>query len=196
MKKLLYVNCCIRKEQSRTKILADFFLNELKKSGDYVITELSLMDEGMAYLSEGFFHQRDELLAKKDFSHPRFHYAQAFAQADKVVVAAPFWDLSFPALLKVYIENLCVEGITFACNEQGCFGTCKGDHLVYITTRGGFYDGTPMEMGSKYMEAMCRFFGIQRYDCIAAEGLDMGLRPVDIILQEAMDKGKGLVAEF
>ncbi|MDD3393613.1 MAG: NAD(P)H-dependent oxidoreductase [Anaerotignum sp.] len=196
MKNILFVNCCIRKEASRTKKLADFFVNELEKTGDYKITELCLMDEGMTYLSEGFFHQRDDLLAQKDFSHPRFRYAHAFAQADKIVVAAPFWDLSFPALLKTYIENLCVEGITFGCNEQGCFGTCKADHLAYVTTRGGFYEGTPMEMGSKYMEVMCQFFGIEKYDCIFAEGLDMGLRSVEEILLEAMEKGKELALTF
>ncbi|MDD4844103.1 MAG: NAD(P)H-dependent oxidoreductase [Anaerotignum sp.] len=196
MEKILFVNCCIRKEASRTKKLVDFLLDELNKTGSYEITELSLMDEGMAYLSEGFFHQRDGLLAKKDFSHPRFRYANEFVQADKIVVAAPFWDLSFPALLKVYIENLCVEGITFGCNEQGCFGMCKADHLVYVTTRGGFYDGTPMEMGSKYIEAMCEFFGIQRYDCVSAEGLDMGIRPVEVILQEAMERAKEVAADF
>ena len=33
---------------------------------------------------------------------------------------------------------------------------------------------------------MCEFFGIPEYRCIAAEGLDAGLRPVPEILQEAM----------
>ncbi|WMI80102.1 FMN-dependent NADH-azoreductase [Anaerotignum sp. MB30-C6] len=196
MEKVLFVNCCIRREESRTKKLADFFLNELEQSGSYEIKELCLMDEGMPYMSEGNFHQRDALLAKKDFSHPRFYYAHAFANADKIVVAAPFWDLSFPALLKTYIENLCVEGITFGCNEQGCFGTCKADHMVYVTTRGGFYEGSHMEMGSRYMKAMCEFFGIEKYDCIVAEGLDIGLRPVDVILEEAMEKAKEVAKRF
>ncbi|WP_352401193.1 NAD(P)H-dependent oxidoreductase [Anaerotignum sp.] len=196
MKKVLFVNCCIRREASRSKKLADFFLSELQKKGSYEITEICLMDENLSYMSEGNFHQRDVLLAKKDFSHPRFHYAHEFAQADKIVIAAPFWDLSFPALLKTYIENLCVEGITFGCNEQGCFGSCKADHMVYLTTRGGFYDGSPMEMGSKYMEAMSQFFGIEKYDCVAAEGLDIGIRPVEVILEEAMEKAKVVAIEF
>lgn len=196
MEKILFVNCCIRRDQSRTKKLADFFINELVKTNSYEITELCLMDEGLTNMTEGFFHQRDALLAKKDLSHPRFRYAHAFAQADKIIVAAPFWDLSFPALLKTYIENLCVDGITFGCNEQGCYGTCKAKHLTYVTTRGGFYEGTPLEMGSKYMEAMCEFFGIENYDCIAAEGLDMGIRSVDIILGEAMEYAKEVVKRF
>ena len=196
MKKVLFVNCCIRREESRSKKLADHFIRGLANLGTYEITELCLMDEGLNNMTEGFFHQRDRLLAKKDFSHPRFQYAHAFAQADKIVIAAPFWDLSFPALLKTYIENLCVEGITFGCNENGCVGTCKADHMVYVTTRGGFYEGTPMEMGSNYMEAMGQFFGIEKYDCIFAEGLDMGLRPVEVILQEGMKRGEEVLKAF
>lgn len=42
-----------------------------------------------------------------------FKYAHEFANADLIVIAAPFWDLSIPALLKVYIENIAVDGITF-----------------------------------------------------------------------------------
>ena len=196
MEKVLFVNCCIRRDMSRTQKLADLFLKQLENKGTYEITELCLMDEGLVNMTEGFFHQRDVLLAKKDFSHPRFRYAHAFAQADKIVIAAPFWDLSFPALLKTYIENLCVEGITFECNEQGCFGLCKADHLVYVTTRGGFYDGSPMEMGSRYIEAMSDFFGIEKYDCLFAEGLDMGLRPVNVIIEEAGKKGKKIAVSF
>ncbi len=196
MKKVLFVNCCIRREESRSKKLADHFIDGLARQATYEITELCLMDEGLNNMTEGFFHQRDVLLAKKELSHPRFRYAHAFAQADKIIIAAPFWDLSFPALLKTYIENLCVEGITFGYNEEGCVGLCKADHMVYITTRGGFYEGTPMEMGSKYMEAMSVFFGIENYDCIFAEGLDMGLRPVEVILEEAMKKGEAVLAKF
>lgn len=196
MEKVLFVNCCIRRDASRTKKLVDLFLDEIKKKGDYEIEELCLMNEALINMTEGYFQQRDVFLANKDFSHPRFHYAHAFAQADKIVIAAPFWDLSFPALLKTYIENLCVEGITFGCNEQGCVGTCKANHMVYVTTRGGFYQDSPMEMGSRYMEAMSQFFGIEKYDCIFAEGLDMGLRPVEVIIEEAAAKGKEVAATF
>ena len=185
MKEVLFVDCCIRREDSRTKKLADYFLEGLAKKEGYHVKKLCLMDESISYFTDGFFAQREALLAAKQLDHPRFRYAKEFAQADKIVIAAPFWDLSFPALLKVYIENLCVEGITFAAGETGCFGICKADHMVYLTSRGGLYENNPMEMGSRYMEAMSHFFGIQSYDCVAAEGLDAGIRPVEDILQDA-----------
>ena len=37
MKKVLFVDCCIRREHSRSKQLADFFLGELQKKGEYEI---------------------------------------------------------------------------------------------------------------------------------------------------------------
>ncbi len=188
MKKVLFVDCCIRRADSRTKKLADYFLAELAKKEGYDVETLCLMDEPLSYFTEGFFAQRERLLAEKQLNHPRFRYAKEFAKADKIVIAAPFWDLSFPALLKVYMENLCVEGITFIMGEGGSVGICKADQMVYLTSRGGFYEHNPMEMGSRYMEAMSRFFGISAYECVSAEGLDAGIRPVSEILEEAMGK--------
>ncbi len=196
MKQVLYVNCCVRGEQSRTKQLADYFLEQLSKKEGYHIEEICLMDENLSYFSGDFFAQREVLIQQKVFDHPRFRYAKTFANADKIVIAAPFWDLSFPALLKVYIENLCVDGITFGCNEKGCFGTCKADEMLFITTRGGSYQDSMFEMGSRYLWAMCDFFGIDAYDCVAADGLDLGLRPVEDILQDAKKELDTILQKF
>ena len=40
-----------------------------------------------------------------------FDLAKQFAEADEVIIAAPFWDLSFPAALKQYFEQINVLGI-------------------------------------------------------------------------------------
>ena len=42
------------------------------------------------------------------------HRMRTIANADKIVIAAPFWDMSFPSLLKVYIENIYTIGIVSA----------------------------------------------------------------------------------
>lgn len=191
MKKVLFVDCCIRRGESRSKQLADHFLAEVQKTGEYEIETLCLMDENLSYFSEGFFLQREALLAEGKLDHPRFRYAHQFAGVDKIVIAAPFWDLSFPALLKVYIENLCVDSITFHTDEHGLHGLCKADHMVFLTARGAFYEDSPLEQGSRYLEQMAGFFGIEKYDCVAAEGLDIGTWPVE----ELMDKAKAKATE-
>ena len=196
MKKVLFVDCCIRREDSRSKQLADHFIAELQKTGKYEVETLCLMDENLSYFSEGFFLQRERLLAEGKLDHPRFRYAHQFADADKIVIAAPFWDLSFPALLKVYIENLCVDSITFHTDEHGLHGLCKADHMVFLTARGAIYTDSPMEQGSAYLQQMAGFFGIEKYACVAPEGLDSGVWPVEELMEKAKEKATEVAKTF
>ena len=194
MKTLLFVDCCIRGDHSRTRKLGEKFLSKVPAQWKVQILELEA--EGLNCLSGAFFQQREELLRMGELNHPRFRYAWQFAQADVVVFVAPLWDLSFPALLKVYIENVSVKGITFDTNKQGCYGICHAKDMIFLTTRGGFYEGTPMEMGSRYLEAMAKFFGIPNYTCIAAEGLDMPTTDVEKSMKDAFRKIEALTAEI
>ena len=186
MKTLLYVDCCIRREQSRTRKLAESFLGNLPKG--WRVEKVVLMDEPLLPLMEGGFAQRDELLQRGDFSHRRFDYAWQFQRADAILIAAPFYDLSIPALLKVYIENVSVDGITFLCDADGLRGNCRAESMTFLTSRGGFYENSPDEMGSRYMEALCRFFGTGTYRCVAADGVDMDPAQTPGILAEACER--------
>ena len=44
--------------------------------------------------------------------------------------------------------------------------------LLLITTRGGRYAGTPLEMATPTMKALCVMYGIPEFQCLDAEGLD------------------------
>ncbi len=48
-----------------------------------------------------------------------FRYAHQFAEAEIVVVGAPYWEYQFPALLRCYIEHISVNGVTFAYGDDG-----------------------------------------------------------------------------
>ncbi len=197
MKNVLCVDCCIRKENSRTRRLEDAFVTELLSQGGYHAEILYLSEQALLPMDEESLLRRDELLAQKCFEHERFRHARRFAQADKIVIAAPFWDLSFPALLKIYIENISVQGITFDCDAQnGCFGICRADRLLYLSTRGGIYEGSPMECGARYFEQLSRFFGIERFDSITAEGLDIGIEAPEAILARSISEAKALAKGF
>ena len=197
MTQALYIDCCIRGEQSRTKRLAEAFLAVYGAREDVALTRLTLMDEPLIPFSNGFFWQREGLLERGELDHPRFRYAHQFQQAQRIIIAAPFWDLSFPALLKVYIENLCVQGITFDCNEQnGCFGVCNATKMLFLTTRGGALEGSEQDNGTKYLSDMAKFFGIPSFAHIAADALDAGLEPVETILGRAIRQAKELAETF
>ena len=191
MRKALMIDCCLRGEASRTAKLRDAFLKALPE--DVTAETLVLEEEALSCLTGAHFEQRQRLLDAGALDHPRFRYAHQLADADLVCVAAPFWDLSFPALLKVYIEQVSVDGTTFTTTAEGLKGLCRGTDLVLLTTRGGIYaNGDPMEMGSRYLDALHIFFGFDRYHCVAADGLDIEGFDANAILAEAIEKTQAL----
>ncbi len=177
MKEILLIDCCMRREQSRTARLAQAFVAGLDPER-YHVSVLRPDEEQLRPFDGALLQSRDELLAEGALDHPRFRYAHQFAEAEHVVFAAPFWDMSFPAYLKIYIENISVEGITFRTTEAGLEGLCRGKNLILLTTRGGYYGGTDMDQASAYLNALKQFYGFQQYRCVSAEGLDAGIDPM------------------
>ena len=178
-KKVLFINACVR-EQSRTKRLAGYLLLHL--SGE--ISEVRIADISFPTVDEAFLRQRDNLITREEFFSPVFTCAREFASADIIVIAAPFWDLSFPAVLKQYFEQVNINGITFHYTEEGIpQGLCHAKKLYYVTTAGGpIYSD---EYGFGYVKSLAQtFYGIPDIILIKAEGLDIVGADVEGILQE------------
>ncbi len=174
MKKLLFVDCCIRGEVSRTKRLAEAFLSVLP-AGEYEAERLDLGTLPLRPLDRSGYAAREALLSKGDLRDREFALAKQFASADLILVAAPFWDMGIPAALKTYCERVSVSGITFGCDEAGNFtGLCRAEKMILLTTRGmEIPDGSPMEQASPYLKALCRFFGIGGFEMVSAWGMDV-----------------------
>ena len=180
---VLFINACVR-EESRTKDLADYLL--LKMNEPYEVIYLNSIN--FPIVDEDFLNRRDRLIADRNFSDPMFDLAKQFAEADEVIIAAPFWDLSFPAALKQYFEQINVLGITFSYTPEGRpFGLCVAKSLTYITTVGGnFY---PKEYGAGYVEALAQsFYGIPEFRLIKATGLDIVGADVNAIINSVKNK--------
>ena len=177
----LYINCCVR-EESRTDRLARAVLQKL--GGNF--TELSLYEENLKPLDRETLNKRTALIELGDYSDPMFDYAKQFASADTIVIAAPYWDLSFPATLKNYIENIYVTGIVSAYNESGMpIGLCNAKDLYYVTTAGGPYDPT---YSYGYIESLAKnFFGIPATHLVKAEMLDIIGNNADQILNREIN---------
>ena len=175
----LFVDGCMR-PNSRTRELAEAVL---KKLGGEVV-RLSLAEEGVVGLTPETLQLRDKLLAAEDYDHPFFALARQFAAADTIVIAAPYWDLLFPAAVRGYVEQITVGGITFRYDDHGVpQSLCRCKHLVYVTTAGG-----PIfrNFGFEYIEAVAKgFFGVEQVECFTAEGLDIWGADVAAIMEEA-----------
>ena len=177
---ILFINACVRTE-SRTRQLTEKLLLKLNRPYE----EVRLHEIAFPVADEDFLNMRDRLIAERDFENPLFDLARQFSESEIIVVAAPYWDLSFPAALKQYFEQINVVGITFKYTEDGIpVGLCKARRLYYVTTAGGSY--VPEEFGFGYIKALSQgFYGIQEVRKIEAAGLDLVGADVSAIMRAA-----------
>ena len=178
---ILFVNGCVR-ENSRTLELAQAVLENESDA----VEEVRRYPGGPEGLDAGKLAWRDELLASGEYDHPMFRLARQFAAADTIVLAAPYWDLAFPAKVRAYLEEVTVSGITFRYGENGIpQGLCKAKRLVYVTTAGGpIFEN--FNFGYDYVKALAQgFYGIPEVSLVKAEGLDIWGADVEAIMEAA-----------
>lgn len=191
--KLLFVDCCIsqRGERSRTKILAESYLEAyLKSHSETEVTHLFLRDLELPPFREELLNERDRLAREGQFDAPVFDLAKQFRDADHIVVAAPYWDLCFPAVLRTYVEHICACGVTYHYTEQGCHGDCHAKRLVYLTSGGDIE--RPESLGVLYWKQLCAMFGIERFDYVFAGGMDLGPDTCKEGLERACQQARNL----
>lgn len=181
---ILYVNACVR-EESRTDKLARELLDKMTIDGGEKVQEINVEQEylsgRMMPLTRESLKKRDMFIEAGDYSDSMFDYAKQFAEADTIVISAPFWDFSIPAILRIYLENIYAIGIVSRYNEEGMpVGLCKAKKLYFVTTAGGPYIQT---FAYDYIEALAKqAFSISETELIAAEMLDVeGNNPEEII---------------
>jgi len=184
--RVLFVNCCIRGEESRTLRLCRAAIDQMKESlEDVTIEELILDQEEILPLNSRRLAQRHELEEKGQFDDPMFRYARQFAAADMILFGAPYWEYQFPAMLRCYLEQVSVCGLTFVYMEDGRpKGLCKANKFFYITTAGGPI--LDRNCGFDYIKTLCgNMLGFTDMDYAAAECLDVWGVDVEEKLREA-----------
>lgn len=198
MSKVLYIKANIKNEgESRTFKVSDSFVEEYKKNNpeDEIIT-LDLYKENIDFLRADdlgkLFGPKDE----ESKNNSILKYAYQFADADKYIIAAPMWNLSFPAILKAYIDYVSVSGITFKYTAEGPVGLLNNKKAVHIVSRGGDYDNSPYEMGDRYLRTILGFFGIKDIETIAIDNLDVIGVNVKEKVKEGIEKAISLAKKF
>ena len=180
MKTLLYIDSCIRGDISRTKRIANAFLDKFRSNAEYAIETITIDELATSPLGRREYERREQLLAAGQTDDKIFNLPKQFAKADLIVVSAPFWDMGIPAKLKIYFENVSVSGLTFGFDGAEFKGLCKANRMVYITTRGmEIEDADVMEQASPYLIALCKFFGIENFSMVSASSLDVKPNEVD-----------------
>lgn len=182
---LLYVKANPKSDRdSYSAQLANFFLTNYKQNHpNETIEKLDLYNEDIPFLDVDVFRAWGKFAKQEDLTGLELEKVERmdeltnqFLNADKVVVAAPFWNLSYPPMLKAYIDTICINGKTFHYTESGPEGLVPDKPCLLIETRGGIYSKGPsaeLEFSQRYLKTIMGFMGIKNFQSVIAEGLDI-----------------------
>lgn len=192
METAVYVDACIRGKESRTKRIADTIVSELAKR--YEIKRFVLNDLDLTIIKQDQIEKKN----RGEYDPEVLKWAEAMRDADRVVIAAPFWDMSYPAALKNFLEACSIFDVTFKSNATECYGNCRAEKMLYITSRGmNISTGDPLEQATPYLKAISWLWGIKHLDVIAAQNMDYSSpEQVDQKIETAIKEGLNLVSNW
>lgn len=178
--------------ESRTRRIAEPIIEELSKG--YEVEIISL--EGSEYhcADANVLTDRANGIVPEEYAAT----ARRIASADRIVIAAPFWDMSFPSIFKVFVENMSLFGITFDSNEKECHGLCKCEKVLFITTRGmNIATDAPLEQATPYLKALSFLWGLGEIITVSAQNLDYSSpEEIETKVQDAIEEGLEICKEF
>lgn len=166
--KLVVINACVRQGESRTLKIAEPVIRALAGRYETVRYDLPEM-EGVGPLTPALFAARGagEIPAWAAAA------AREIASADRILIAAPFWDMGIPAVLKAFFEQTSLFDVTFTDNGTTCVGLCRAPKVLFITTRGmDIPTGDPREQATPYLRALGTLWNFGELTTVAAWNMD------------------------
>ena len=170
MARLIFIDATMR-EGSRTRRIARPIIDELGKR--YEIETIRLDGAGYPAVDSRILHDRDNGIVPEEYAD----MARSIAAADRIVIAAP---------------------ITFDSDDTRCYGLCKCEKLLYITTRGmNIRTGDPLEQATPYLRALSVLWGLGELYVISAENMDYSTEDViEKKITDAVASGLELCRDF
>ena len=191
MRKIFYVDACLR-TGSNTKKIADAVIAKLSEK--YEVETVRLSENAFPVVNNDILNDRANGIVPDEY----VEMAKKLADADRIVIAAPFWDMSFPSALKVFLENMSLFNVTFGSNEKECYGLCKAEKVLYITTRGmNINTGDALEQATPYIKAIGKLWGLGELHVISAQNMDYSTEDQKAEkVRNAIEEGLKLCCEF
>ncbi|EKN62481.1 NAD(P)H dehydrogenase (quinone) [Neobacillus bataviensis LMG 21833] len=206
MERLLYVTANPKGlEKSKGLQIGEAFLEAFKQDRpDVEIKKMDLFTLDFAQMDAdlvsargklaGYGYTLDQLTdTEREKILKMLALADEFITYDYYVFVSPMWNLSSPAVLKAFLDNLFVSGKTFAHTPNGPKGLLVNKKAIHIQTRGGQYTGTPlqeMESGDRYLNIALSFLGIEVMDTVIAEGFDLYPQKIPEIIERAKEDAR------
>lgn len=174
------------------------------------IIHIDLFKENIPYIDADVFSGWGKLQAGTDFGllsedeqtkvARLDQLCSQFIAADKYVFVTPFWNFSYPPVMKAYLDAVSVAGKSFKYSDEGQpIGLLTNKKSLHIQARGGFYSNSPaadLEMGHRHLEVMMQFFGVPSFEGIIIEGHNKAPERAKEIKENAILQARDLATKF
>lgn len=210
MKKLLYITVNTKPEtMSTSKTVGRQFVNQfLSRKVEYQLEELDLYADDIPEINHRLFKTRAELVTGKEYDTlsqedkndvDRINQlCNQFISADAYVIAAPMWSVTFPARLLRYVDCIVLNNKVIKVSPEETKGLLddKDRSMVYIQSSGGVYPkifSGKFNHGVDYFHDIFKFLGINKFEKLLVEGVDMPDIGRDKAIKKAFDEIDGVI---
>ena len=185
--KTLIVSYLPRGKRSHTKKLLDAFLDS---AAEQELEHLDLLEElpdlflaenlgsyvKRNYLGEALTEPESTGLAKMD------RMTQQLKGADRLVLAFPMHNFSFPAVVKAWFDSVMQKGETWTMGENGYEPLLTGRKALVLLASGGIYDGdyAPYEHAASLAQVELGFMGFET-QVVTAGGMNLLPNPEEVV---------------
>lgn len=187
MKKLLYIIANSKSEgASSSRTVSRRLVNAiLAKDANIQLEELDLYKDHIPQLKGCYFESRSAIVsaqARNNLSEQEQNevakieqLSNQFKEADIYVLASPMWSLSFPSVVKEYLDCVIQSGITIAFEDNKPHGLLndKNRIFIYVQSSGASIPwilSAALNKGLNYVCDIMRFIGIVTVDDLLVDG--------------------------
>ena len=169
-------------EESVSKQLAAAFFGKLiEMKPEVELVNVDLYDEKPPFYSYELYKRAwypvfDESYEPSKVEDMAINYAskqaEAFNEADVLVLTTPMWNFSVPAIMKAWMDQILCPGLTFSISkEEGIKPLHKVKSIVLLVASGGVYkEDDERDALTRQVRSAFGFIGIDNLEVVWAEG--------------------------
>lgn len=173
---ILHINSSSRIDGSVTREISSQLVAQLQKQTGSLVSHRDLA-EGVPFIDEQWVganftdptERSDEQKAVLALSDK---LVDEIKQASHIVIAAPIYNFSVPAVVKAWIDMVARARETFRYTENGPEGLLKGKKAYLVVASGGVPLGSEVDYASTYLRHVLGFLGI--YDVTLVNANELG----------------------
>ncbi len=172
---ILQINSSGRFDGSVTRDIASQLVDQLRQQTGLDIDNRDLA-EGIDFIDEQWIganftdpeQRSDEQKAALSLSD---QLVDELKQASHIVIAAPIYNFSVPAVLKAWIDQVARARLTFRYTDNGPEGLLKGKKAYLVVASGGVPLGSEIDFATGYLRHIMGFVGIEDVTLVNANEL-------------------------